>query len=142
MKLISGAYEALRERCDEQFRDGYFEFYFPYIDGDSRFREIDRFLYESKHTVRYKNSYTGNVVIDLSEWNRRGHFNEYFDAFMYFVKDRMRSVNCIFITDRQCGDELERRLSDFFELQHIPLEGGALPKRTRIGFLEDYDVRG
>ena len=85
MYLVQGKYSEAIAKCQKILDGNYFEFEFLYTDESERFREIDRFLYESRHTLRFENEYRGNVVIDISDWNEKT--NSYFDAFMYFLKD-------------------------------------------------------
>lgn len=133
MKIIIGSYEKVKDRCLKIFPGGYYDFNFLYVSENERFREIDRFLYESRHLLRFKNEYTGNVVIDISEWNNK-ILNRYFDAFMFFVKDNLNRINCVFVINEKCNDELIAKLKSFFNIEQVLLQ---LPKeqpKVKIGF--------
>ena len=135
MELISGSYEKVKHECEKMIGKEYFEFFFPYVeDNVDRFREIDRFLYESRKQTRFKNSYVGNVVIDISDWNNRSSFNKYFDAFMYFIKDNMNLNRFIFTADKPCNRELFERLQKYFKIEEMCLEAVKPKQKIKIGF--------
>lgn len=133
--LITGMYEKVKEECNRIFSTSqYFDFNLFYVPETDRFREIDRFLYDSKHMLRYENEYTGNVIVDISEWNRN-FINTYFDSFMYFLKDNITKYKCILIADDRCSDALMKKLKLFFsELKEIQLPIRTEKKQTQIGF--------
>ena len=137
MKLITGIYSKVKDECNKIFSDGYFDFNFLYVSENEKFMEIDRFLYESRHTLRFKNEYHGNVVIDISEWNQKP-FNAYFEAFMYFIKDNKDKYECIMIVNEYCSTELHTKLKSFFHnIQELKLPGLYEQKRRKIGFVID-----
>ncbi|MGN1419170.1 MAG: hypothetical protein ACI4W6_07560 [Acutalibacteraceae bacterium] len=138
MYLIQGNYKKAIRYCYEKLNGEYFEFKFPYVSEDCRFREIDRFLYESKNTLRFENEYIGNIVVDLSEWNKK-KTNIYFEAFMYFLEDNSKKYNCIFIMDKKCDDELFKNIKEFFDIEEIRLDLPETKKKVKIGF--DIDVQ-
>lgn len=134
MYLVQGKYSEAIAKCKKILDDDYFEFEFLYTDESERFREIDRFLYESRHTLRFENEYRGNVVIDISGWSEKT--NLYFDAFMYFLKDNKDKYCCVFISDKRCSNETLEKLNDFFEIDEIKLDLYE-EKKIRIGFVND-----
>ena len=133
MYLVQGNYCKVKEYCSKMFGDSFFEFDFVYVDETERFREIDRFLYESRHTLRFQNEYEGNVIINLTEWNDKA-VNAYFEAFMYFIKDNADKYNCIFIADEKCEDRLIDKISSMFELECVEIEIEAKTSMPKIGF--------
>ncbi len=134
MKLIQGSYGKTIEYCAKMFDGKFFEFELPYVSTDNHFCEIDRFLYESRHTLRFKNHYEGNVVIDLSDWNDRDKVNNYFESFMYFLKDNADIYNCVFIVDKKCSSKIIKMLKELFEIEITELDVPATETKTRIGF--------
>lgn len=135
MFLVTGNYTKVKHECERIFPTGFFDFNFLYVDNPERFRELDRFLYESRHTLRFENEYTGNVVIDISEWNHRST-NTYFDAFMYFLKDNKNKYTCTFISNERCSDELIKKLKGFFgEIKEVQLPMPEEERKSRIGFI-------
>lgn len=139
MYLIQGKYMDAIERCHKELNGDYFEFEFLYAAETERFREIDRFLYESRHTLRFENEYEGNVVIDISNWCKKQ--NSYFDAFMYFLKDNADKYNCIFICNRKCPKDIIDIMSELFELEEICLNLPEDAKKERIGFAVNEEMR-
>lgn len=134
MKLITGNYKKVKSECDRIFSTGYFDFNFLYVSEAEKFREIDRFLYESRHTLRFENEYIGNIVIDISEWNHKP-LNSYFEAFMYFIKDNKAKYECILIVNERCTTELHDKLKGFFDtIKEIQLPVLNEPRKIRIGF--------
>ena len=146
--MVTGSYEECMEYCGKHLRGGFFEFDFSYVPRDERFREIDRFLWESRHErARFANRYEGSAVIDMTAWNK--HFpNEYFDAFMYFLKDSADHLDCALIVCGKCSDSFREHIGRFFELNVIELESSGLEEQRgsgRIGFdveteENEYDV--
>ena len=134
MKIITGSYEKVKKEIEKLIGNDYFEFFFPYVeDSVDRFREIDRFLYESRKHTRFKNRYVGNIVIDITDWNNR-ECNKYFDAFMYFVKDNTDLNRFIFTVDKPSSRELIERLSVFFTINEKSLETMKPKQKIKIGF--------
>lgn len=68
--IIQGDYAKITTRLSKTFKNEYFDFNFSFTDENEVFREINRFIWESKHLMtRFKNRYYGSVAISLSEWN-------------------------------------------------------------------------
>lgn len=88
-----------------------FIFELDYVDIAINFREIDRFLWESKKNMRYKNKYKGSVIINLSKWNGKP-INKYFHAFIYMIRDNY--TECSFITESPADNELIDELSKHY----------------------------
>lgn len=137
MVIVQGNYEEIICYCKNTLGD-FFEFEFSYVDNTEHFRELDRFLWESKHCLRFQNEFTGNAVIDLSSWNTKDlyEFNDYFDAFMYYIRSKAISLKVTFIVSTKCSENLYKTLSKHFELQLIEPEKGEVkfkfpfPKET------------
>lgn len=142
IELIQGQYEKTKEYYERNVSQNYFEFDFAYVPSNNVFRELDRFIWESKHQMtRFLNHYSGPVLIDLTAWNNN-ELNCYFDAFMYFLKDN-ECYQCSFITQEACSQALEDKLRSFFEIKITSIELKRSEKRV-IGFInpeqEDYHV--
>lgn len=125
MKIIQGEYRKSKEYILKELNDDYFEFNLPYVDENSVFKEINRFNDESKKCTRFKNKFSGNVVVNLSEWVNNP-INEYFNAFMYFLVDRTLEFNnskLIFICEQICPKKLIFAIEDYYdeEVQLIDL---------------------
>ena len=134
VEIIQGKYERAKKHYEASKHKDYFEFEFPYVDLQSSFREIDRFLWESRHEkTRFKNRYAGDVLIDITDWNNR-QLSLYFDAFMYFLKDN-EDYKCTFMVRDCCSAALKERLEEFFELSFVDLLGGVKTEIRTIGFV-------
>ena len=141
INVIQGTYEKAKEYYQTVMFEDYFEFCFAYTPTNQIFRELDRFIWESRHQMtRFKNRYAGPVLVDLTEWNAK-HTNEYFEAFLYYLKDQP-SLVCTFMIQNRCETWLLNLLKDFFEIDVIELETYAdKEKKRRIGFcVEDGGV--
>lgn len=139
MRLVTGIYSKVKEECARMFSDGYFEFSFLYVPETEKFREIDRFLYESRHTLRFKNEYSGNVILDVSEWNHKP-LNSYFEAFLYFLKDNEDKYECALIVNERCSSEMREKLKEFFgDIKEIRMPVFHESKKVRIGFVIDEE---
>ena len=119
MTVFQGKYEEVRAYCEKQADGRCFEFLFCYTEPGDHFREIDRFLWESKHTTHFQNEYTGSVMIELTPWNKRSgyEFGEFFDAFMYFLKSRGEKLDITFFVSGRCSKPLFDNLSRFFNIR-------------------------
>lgn len=137
MKILSGNLEKAYSYCDKVFNEDYFTFLFMYTERGERFSEIDRFLDESGRKSRFSNEYIGNVVVDLSEWNESDDFNRFFNAFMYFIKDKTevyKTLTCIFISDTPCTEKLIDAVNKFFPIREISMSNEQKAKKQKIGF--------
>lgn len=138
MKIITGNYKDIKQCLDNLYPSGYFMFDFTYCtDPDPmKFREIDRFLFQSKKTLRFKNEYSGNVVVDLTEWND-GVINNLLDKFMYFLKDRERKYHITFVASKRCSEKLYSKLNEIFEctISKIDLPISRDFCKNNIGFI-------
>ena len=139
MVVIQGDYENAIRYCDKITDGAFFEFDFSYVDLNERFRELDRFIWESKHTLRFQNEYRGNVIVELSGWNDKSEyeFNEYFDAFMYYLKSKGNMLNVAFFVNGKCSRALFNCLSRFYEIHLVEPEKGEVSLQTakvQIGF--------
>lgn len=135
MKLILAPYADACTHCSELLGTDYFEFCFSYAAHDSRFREIDRFLWESRHEKsRFSNRYTGPAVIDITAWSSEMP-NSYFDAFSYFLKDLTIDLPLVLISEKPLKEPIRSRLERFFELEITDLLVHKEEKKIRtIGF--------
>ena len=142
MDIITGTYEKVKDVCKGIYPQGFFDFNFVYVSESERLREIDRFLYESKQTLRFENEYSGAVVIDVSEWNHR--INSYFEAFMYFIKDNAEKYDCVLILNERCSADMTDKLKSVFgeaSEKKLPLQNEK--KKNRIGFaVEEHETYG
>ncbi len=147
VELIQGDYKNVKAYYGKKKTSEYFEFDFVYAGPLEVFREIDRFIWESVHQkTRYKNRYDGPVLIEVTSWNKKD-INEYFDAFMYYIKDKYEG-KCTFFCKEPCSEELEGKLREFFDIKIVNagFEAAVSDVKT-IGFSidggkEKVDVRG
>ena len=132
--LIQGKYEKVKTFYEKNMAKKYFEFQLAYVSQNEVFREIDRFLWESRHQMtRFKNNYQGPVLIDLSCWNEN-ELNIYFEAFMFFLKDN-GFYECTFMIQEECCKELLEKLKEFFEISVTSLNIEKKAKKMTIGFV-------
>ncbi len=138
VKLIEGKYESAKTLYTSRCKD-FFEFNFTYAGMNENFREINRFLWESRHEkTRFRNKFEGNVLINLTSWNGMD-LNEYFEAFMYFLKDDPY-LNVTFLIEKECDRELLEKLKLFFEIEKTEIGLDAPAKAVRpIGFTVSDD---
>ncbi len=133
IKLIQGKYEIAKQYYKEDMNQDFFEFHFVYTSANEVFRELNRFVWESRHyKTRFKNRYEGPALIDITEWNQ-GKLNDYFDAFLYFIKDSPH-LECTFIVQEICSQELLKKLESFFEINIEKLEVRNDKSKRQIGF--------
>jgi hypothetical protein len=118
MIILQGNYEDIVAEINRSTKSNVFEFVFSYVEQDERFRELDRFLWESRHCLRFKNEYSGSVLIDLSGWNDKEdyEFNEYFGAFMYYLKSKDDKMQVKFMVIGKCSKRLFVQLEKYFEI--------------------------
>lgn len=136
MLLVQGDYRKAIGYCSENMPEGYFEFELPYVKTSERFREIDRFLYESRHSLHFASEYRGNVVVDISEWNHK-ELNSYFDAFLYFLYDNREKYHCVLLLHEKCSEKLLNQIKALFDVREIQLQLPKESKAIRIGFTAD-----
>ena len=119
MKLIIADYLQAIESCNTLLGENHFSFCLSYVPGDSPFREIQRFCWESRHMhTRFKNHYDGPVAIDLTQWAEH-HPNTYFEAFLYYLKDHHEENQCVLFSEVPCGTHILEKLEKFFSLTVI-----------------------
>lgn len=146
MKLVQGDFRKTREYIYTALKGHYFEFYFPYIDENAVFREINRFNDESKKLTRFKNKYTGNVVVNVTDWIDKP-INEYFIAFMYFLVDRtleFKNSKLIFTSETICPREFLTTIENYFDNKIQLIDLGVKTKDTKkysIGFIAPCDSK-
>ena len=142
MDLVIAAFEDAQAWCRDYFHSDSFSFCFSYTAPESHFREIDRFLWESRHEkTRFANRYSGPVTVDISEWSTAVP-NDYFDAFLYFLKDQAAECRIVMVSDKICTDRILSRLERFFPLKTTDLLGTKEKKRksVAIGFAAREEV--
>lgn len=142
MKLAQGDCRKIKEYIYTVLKGRCFEFDFPYIDENSIFREINRFNDESKKLTRFKNKYTGDVVVNLTDWIDKP-INEYFSAFMYYLVDRtleFKNSKLIFTSETICPREFLTTIENYFDNKIQLIDLGVKTKDTKkpsIGFIID-----
>ena len=139
MYIVQGAYDQTICYCSSEMKGDFFEFSLTYTGRNEVFRELDRFVWESKHCLRFQNEYSGNVVVDVSEWNSKNEyeFNEYFDAFMYYLHSKQDKLNVMFTVSGECSEALYKALRRHFELKVVAPEIGEITvaaHKVAIGF--------
>ena len=141
MYLVHGPFVKTSKYCEDLFGKDYFEFCLSYVGDGAGFREIDRFLWESRHErTRYRNRYSGPVALDITAWADK-YPNDYFDAFMYFISDAVKEGECVLTSEEKCGREICDRLGRFFTLEVISLNSGKESAGTtrKIGFTDEKE---
>lgn len=145
MYLLQGDYKKVKGFCNDLFTNGYFEFEFSYVSENERFREIDRYLWESRHEcTRFKNRYEGDIVIGLNEWNKNDP-NKYFDAFMYFIKDCQKFTHsCILFVEDYVSESLLTSLKKHFDIitKEMGLDVKENKSKRKIGFYIENNEEG
>ena len=142
MKLVQGDFRKTREYVYTALKGHYFEFDFPYIDENAVFREINRFNDESKKLTRFKNKYTGNVVVDLTDWVDKT-INEYFSSCMQYLVHitlEFKNSKLIFTSEKICPHEFLTTIEDYFDNKIQVIDLGVKTKDTKkssIGFIID-----
>lgn len=145
MRLIHGDYEQSISYCKDKLGGDFFEFDLPYVPAAETFREIDRFLWESRHQcTRFQNRYEGRAVIDITDWN--AHFpNDYFEAFLYFLKGSEAHLTCTLISSEPYSEQVLQRVRRLFPVRQVQLDpSDRRPSRGSnvIGFsAESEEVR-
>lgn len=133
--IIQGDYAKITAKLSRTFKDIYFDFNFSFTDENEVFKEINRFVWESKHLMtRFKNRYYGPVAISLSEWNGE-LLSGYFDSFMYFIKDTFPDDKICFYVESQIEDELLNRIELFFPKANLIDLLICKKQEKRIGFV-------
>ena len=128
--IVQGDYPRIASKLSAHFKGDYFDFDFAYVSENEVFREINRFIWESKHMMtRFKNRYTGPVAVCLSGWNEES-LNGYFDTFMYFMKDMFpESKICFYLESRISGRMLTGIKELFPNVRLIELQLKKSPKK-------------
>ncbi len=146
VKLVQGTYRKAKEYIHTALKGSYFEFYFPYVDENAIFREINRFNDESKKLTRFKNKYTGDVVVNLTDWVDKP-INEYFSAFMYYLVDRtleFKNSKLIFTSEKICPREFLTTIENYFDSKIQLIDLGVKTndiKKHSIGFVAPCDSK-
>lgn len=134
--ILEGKYKDLHQVMQKSKKD-YFEFDLPFIDENEVFRELDRFLYESRtQKTHFKNQYTGKVYINVSEWN--DYQNKYLDAFLYFLYDNVEEqiLDVTLINEEITSEKLLERVSKIFDVKRTSLKNMEREENKRvIGFI-------
>lgn len=104
MELIEAEYAWSSAHCKKKYPNGFFEFRLSYGNRPEYFREFDRFDWISRHQcTRFKNRYTGPVVVDISEWAAESP-NTCLTDFLYYLTDN--SKDCVLISEEPIKKEL------------------------------------
>lgn len=143
LRLVQGDYKNTRSYLLDIFKGDYFDFNLTYAGENEVFKEINRFVWESKHLkTRFKNRYTGSVAVCLSEWNDR-YLNQYFDAFMYFLKDMSaQSDICLYVEKTISREMLEKVKWYFPNIRRVDLYlSEKQEKGQQIGFCVSDTVK-
>lgn len=136
MELIEAEYIWSTAHCKKKFPNGYFEFRLSYGSRPEYFREFDRFHWTSRHQcTRFKNRYTGPVVVDLSEWAEESP-NACLTDFLYYLSDKFGSKDCVLISEKPVGKELLAHIEKTIVLDRkiLKLKPKELSSKRVIGF--------
>lgn len=136
--ILEGNYKDLHHIMQKSKID-YFQFDLPFIDENEVFRELDRFLYESRiQKTHFKNQYKGKVYVNISGWN--DFQNKYLDAFIYFLYDNVESqiLDVTLINEEKTSEKLLKRISRVFDIERTALREMEREENKRvIGFTSD-----
>ncbi len=139
MEIIQGSFGKIAEHLHRKLSGEFFEFVLPYVGENCRFEEINRFNDESRQLVRFKNEYEGNTVVEITDWTDK-ESNKYFEAFVYFLRDRMLKYPhslLVLTSEKDCPQEFIQMLEELFEeeicLNDLGVKCKETEKRT-IGF--------
>lgn len=136
--ILEGNYKDLHHIMQNSKMD-YFEFDLSFTDENEVFREIDRFLYESRtQKTHFKNQYKGKVYVNISGWN--DFQNKYLDAFIYFLYDNVESqiLDVTLINEEKTSEKLLKRIFRVFDIERIALREMEREENKRvIGFISD-----
>lgn len=136
MELIQGEYIKIKQYLHKKKQCVSFEFAIPFVEEGQTFREINRFLDESKRLAHFKNQYIGGAIIDVTEWCEKP-INSYFTAFLYFLFDRelaSKRNKYVFISEKNCTKELTNAIADIFGAVNTVDLGVKYDHKTPIGF--------
>ena len=137
MELIQGEYIKIKQYLNKKKQCVSFEFAIPFVEEGQTFREINRFLDESKRLAHFKNQYIGGAIIDVTEWCEKP-INSYFTAFLYFLFDRelvsKQNIH-VFISEKICSKELTHAIADIFGTVNTVDLGVKNRYKTPIGFV-------
>lgn len=137
MELIQGEYIKIKQYLHKKKKCFPFEFALPFIEEGQTFREINRFLDESKRLAHFKNQYTGGAIIDVTEWCEKP-INTYFTAFLYFLFDRelaSKQNKHIFISEKICSKELTNAIVSVLDAVNTIDLGVKRIDKAPIGFM-------
>lgn len=139
MEIIQGSFEKIAEHMHKNLGGEFFEFVLPYVGENYRFEEINRFNDESRQFVRFKNEYDGNTAVEITAWTDQP-LNEYFEAFVYFLRDRMlKYPNSLLVltSEKACCEDFIRMLEQLFAQEMCIVDLGVKskePEKITIGF--------
>lgn len=106
MELIEADYAWSAAHCRKKYPNGFFEFRLSYGNRPEHYREFDRFHWTSRHQcTRFKNRYTGPVVVDISEWASESP-NTCLTDFLYYLMDKCDAKDCVLISEEPIKKEL------------------------------------
>lgn len=140
MKLLEGKYVDAINYCAKRTDKEPFVFELRYADADTDFRELDRFLWESRHSTgqRFRNRYTGPAVIDITSWNDRVP-NDNLRAFLYYMKDHESEIDCYLMSETEFSARITDCVEGLFDIGRPVRVGKPRDKRDKdngrvIGF--------
>lgn len=137
MDLIQGEYIKIKQYLHKKNQCFSFEFSLPFVEEGQTFREINRFLDESKRLAHFKNQYIGGAIIDVTEWCEKP-INSYFTAFLYFLFDRelaSKQNKHVFISEKICSKELTNAIADIFGAVNTVDLGVKYGYKAPVGFM-------
>ena len=138
--LIVGNYFDIKEYCNEEF-DDYFEFSLMFNGNALDMQELNRWLYESRKQARFKNYYSGPVIVNLSCCNEHSRKDDLAKAFMFFISDYCDENELVFVLENHCDyNSVQKFIEDFFCIENrkeINLKPKA--KTITIGFAREVN---
>ena len=106
------------------------------------FGELIRYRRELDLAAGRKNSYRGNILIDLSKWTGSEN-SDYLDAFLAYLYDNAEGVRYIFTASCPDCEVMENKIRDYFHTERLSPElySGEFLKKHITGYLRKNDRR-
>lgn len=119
-----------------------FMFTLAYSEPPDGFGELIRYRQELDLTAGRKNSYHGNILIDLSRWTGSEN-SDYLDAFLAYLYDNAEGVRYIFTVSCPECEAMENKIIDYFYTEKLSPElySGEFLKKHITRYLHKNDRR-
>ena len=128
--------------CELTDCDDLFMFTLAYSEPPEGFGELIRYRQELDLAAGRKNSYNGNILVDLSRW-KGSEDSEYLDAFLAYLCDNSEGVRYIFTVSCPECEAMENKIRDYFHTERSSPElySGEFLKKHMTRYLHKNDRR-